>query len=77
MFLFIIGLLNILKMISNFTDNLKINGGSEVQLDEMEYHRRISHKKKELVKIGLLILLMLKLVIWFLLNTLSQEGKMS
>jgi len=33
------------KMISNFTDNLKINGGSEVQLDEMEYHRRISHKK--------------------------------
>jgi len=33
------------KMISNFTDNLKINGGQEVQLDEMEYHRRISHKK--------------------------------
>jgi len=33
------------KMISNLTDNLKINGGSEVQLDEMEYHRRISHKK--------------------------------
>jgi transposase-like protein len=33
------------KKISNFTDNLKINGGSEVQLDEMEYHRRISHKK--------------------------------
>jgi len=33
------------KMISGFTDNLKINGGSEVQLDEMEYHRRISHKE--------------------------------
>jgi len=38
------------KMISNFTDNLKINGGSEVQLDEMEYHRRISHKKKGVSK---------------------------
>ncbi len=38
------------KMISNFTDNLKINGGSEVQLDEMEYHRRISHEKKGVSK---------------------------
>ena len=33
------------KMISNFTDKLKINGGNEVQLDEMEYHRREEHKK--------------------------------
>ncbi len=33
------------NMISNFTDKLKINGGSEIQLDEMEYHRREEHKK--------------------------------
>ena len=38
------------KMISGFTDKLKINGGSEVQLDEMEYHRRISHEKKGVSK---------------------------
>jgi len=33
------------KMISNFTDKLKIKGGAEVQVDEMEYHRRTDHKK--------------------------------
>lgn len=32
--------------ISKFTDNLKVNIGSEVQVDEMEYHRRKSHKAK-------------------------------
>jgi len=32
------------KMIGNFTDKLKINVGSEMQIDEVEYHRRISHK---------------------------------
>ena len=31
--------------ISNFTDNLKINSGSYIEVDEMEYHRRKSHKK--------------------------------
>jgi len=34
------------KKISQFTDNLKVNIGSEVQIDEMEYHRRKSHKSK-------------------------------
>jgi len=34
------------NMISNFTDKLKVNGGSEVQVDEMEYHRREEHRKK-------------------------------
>jgi putative transposase len=38
------------KMISNFTDKLKINNGNEIQLDEMEYHRRETHKKKGLSK---------------------------
>ncbi len=33
------------KMISNFTDKLKINGGKEIQVDEVEYHRRQKHKK--------------------------------
>lgn len=33
-------------MISNFTDKLKINSGKEIQVDEMEYHRREEHKKK-------------------------------
>jgi putative transposase len=32
-------------VISNFTDKLKINSGREVQVDEMEYHRRKEHKK--------------------------------
>jgi putative transposase len=34
------------KKISKFTDNIKVNIGSEVQVDEMEYHRRKSHKYK-------------------------------
>ena len=34
------------KMISKFTDKLKIDNGKEIQLDEMEYHRRETHKKK-------------------------------
>lgn len=32
--------------ISNYTDNLKINSGSYIEVDEMEFHRRKSHKKK-------------------------------
>lgn len=32
--------------IANYTDNLKINSGSYIEVDEMEYHRRKSHKKK-------------------------------
>lgn len=38
------------KMISNFTDNLKINSGKEIQVDEMEYHRREEYKKKGVSK---------------------------
>ena len=38
------------NMISNFTDKLKINSGKEVQVDEMEYHRRISPIKKGVSK---------------------------
>lgn len=34
------------KMISQFTDTLKLNVGSEIQVDEVEYHRRKSHKQK-------------------------------
>ena len=37
-------------MISNFTDKLKINSGQEIQVDEMEYHRRETHKKQGLSK---------------------------
>jgi len=37
-------------MISNFTDKLKINSGQEIQVDEMEYHRRETHKKKGVSK---------------------------
>ncbi len=33
------------KMISKFTNKLKLNVGSEVQIDEIEFHRRKSHKK--------------------------------
>jgi len=33
-------------MISNFTGKLKLNVGAEIQIDEVEYHRRKSHKKK-------------------------------
>ena len=32
--------------IASFTDNLKIKTGSYIEVDEMEYHRRKSHKKK-------------------------------
>jgi len=31
---------------SQFTDSLKLNVGSEIQIDEMECHRRKSHKAK-------------------------------
>ena len=33
------------EMISSFTDNLPLQVGSEVQIDEIEYKRRKSHKK--------------------------------
>lgn len=33
-------------MISKFTEKLKLNVGAEVQIDEVEYHRRKSHKQK-------------------------------
>jgi transposase-like protein len=32
--------------IANFTDNLKVQTGSYIEVDEMEYHRRKSHKRK-------------------------------
>ncbi|MBU1988919.1 MAG: DDE-type integrase/transposase/recombinase [Nanoarchaeota archaeon] len=35
------------KMISKFTNSLKLKVGSEVQIDEMELHRRKSHKAKK------------------------------
>lgn len=34
------------KMISKFTSKLKANVGEEVQVDEVEFHRRKSHKAK-------------------------------
>ena len=34
------------KMISKFTNRLKVNVGQEVQVDEMECHRRKSHSEK-------------------------------
>jgi transposase-like protein len=34
------------KQISSFTNKLKLNVGAEVQIDEVEYHRRKSHKQK-------------------------------
>ena len=34
------------KQISKFTDNLRLNVGAEIQIDEVEYHRRKSHKQK-------------------------------
>ena len=37
-------------MISNFTDKLKINSGKEIQVDEMEYHRRANSNKKGVSK---------------------------
>ncbi len=38
------------KIISTFTDKIKVNNGNEIQLDEMEYHRRINHNKKGVAK---------------------------
>lgn len=32
--------------ISSFTNNIKLQTGSYIEVDEMEYHRRKSHKKK-------------------------------
>ncbi len=34
------------KIISNYTDNLKLKVGQEVQIDEIEFHRRKHPKKK-------------------------------
>lgn len=34
------------KVISQFTDRLKLRVGDEIQIDEMEYHRRKHHTKK-------------------------------
>jgi len=34
------------KMISSFTNKLKLHVGNEVQVDEVEYHRRKSHNQK-------------------------------
>ena len=33
------------KIISNYTNQLKLNVGSEIQVDEIEYHRRLDHSK--------------------------------
>ena len=38
------------KMISKFTDKLKVNSGKEIQVDEMEYHRRKFPNKKGVSK---------------------------
>lgn len=38
------------KIISNLTDNLPIKSGKEIQVDEMEYHRRQEYKKKGVSK---------------------------
>ena len=37
-------------MISKYTDKLKLRIGKEIQLDEMEYHRRISPNRKGVSK---------------------------
>lgn len=34
------------KQISKFTDKIKVNTSSYIEMDEMEYHRRKSHKAK-------------------------------
>ncbi|MBM3233919.1 IS1/IS6 family transposase [Candidatus Pacearchaeota archaeon] len=34
------------RIISKFTDRLEVKTGSEIQVDELEYHRRKSHKRK-------------------------------
>lgn len=38
------------KMIGSFTDTLKVKSGKEIQVDEMEYHRRVDHKKRGISK---------------------------
>jgi len=38
------------KMISKFTDKIKVNNGNEIQLDEMEFHRRKEHNKRGVSK---------------------------
>ena len=35
------------KVISKFTDKLKLRVGQELQIDEMEFHRRKNHKRKD------------------------------
>src|SRR3989344_5899852 len=35
------------KMIRKFTNKLKVNVGEEVQVDEIEYHRRKTHKESK------------------------------
>jgi len=38
------------EIISKLTDKLKVKTGKEIQIDEMEYHRREGHKKKGICK---------------------------
>ncbi len=38
------------QMISKFTDKIKINNGNEIQLDEMEFHRKDENRGKGLCK---------------------------
>ncbi|MEK6891468.1 MAG: hypothetical protein AABX03_05015 [Nanoarchaeota archaeon] len=38
------------QKIANFTDNLQINTGSYIEVDECEFHRRKSHKRKGIDK---------------------------
>ena len=38
------------NVISKFTDKIKLNVGSEIQVDEMEYHRRKSRNRKGVSK---------------------------
>ncbi len=33
-------------LVFSFTDRLKVNTGAEIQVDEVEFHRRISHKSR-------------------------------
>ncbi len=40
------------KIISNFTNKLKLNVSSEVQVDEVEYHRRKSYKQKRGIEVN-------------------------
>ncbi len=40
------------KLISKFTNSLKLNVGQEVQVDEVEYHRRKSHTQKRGIEVN-------------------------